>query len=284
MKNRLANNFTAKITWIDNQISMKENLGVRPDTNNVERVQCIPQQYFEEICTDTELEKFTTEINGVIFSRLSEEDREGARSFEELIDKYTRISEQNISLLQTNLSEVNRDIILLESKLSREYKTKQEALLQDAQNQFFAQINICPQEVKKPELPKDIQDQYDKVIEEIRSIENEIEEKQEEILEVNSVSKKFQHILEYIDEFENRIDKEIEQINIQVEEFDIKAEDIIKFTVDKGSIISKKRVIDKKLKELKETVEDEKDGLKVQKTETFNYMTHILENIKNGKK
>lgn len=264
LKNRLANNFTAKITWIDNQISMKENLGVRPDTNNVERVQCIPQQYFEEICTDTELEKFTTEINGVIFSRLSEEDREGARSFEELIDKYTRISEQNISLLQTNLSEVNRDIILLESKLSREYKTKQEALLQDAQNQFFAQINICPQEVKKPELPKDIQDQYDKVIEEIRSIENEIEEKQEEILEVNSVSKKFQHILEYIDEFENRIDKEIEQINIQVEEFDIKAEDIIKFTVDKGSIISKKRVIDKKLKELKETVEDEKDGLKVQ--------------------
>ena len=125
-------------------------------------------------------------------------------------------------------------------------------MLQDAQNQFFAQINICPQEVKKPELPKDIQDQYDKVIEEIRSIENEIEEKQEEILEVNSVSKKFQHILEYIDEFENRIDKEIEQINIQVEEFDIKAEDIIKFTVDKGSIISKKRVIDKKLKELKE--------------------------------
>lgn len=101
LKNRLANNFTAKITWIDNQVSMKENLGAQPDLNNVERVQCIPQQYFEEICTDTELEKFTTEINGVIFSRLSEEDKEGARSFEELIDKYTRISEQNISLMQT---------------------------------------------------------------------------------------------------------------------------------------------------------------------------------------
>lgn len=175
LKNRLANNFTAKITWIDNQVSMKENLGAQPDLNNVERVQCIPQQYFEEICTDTELEKFTTEINGVIFSRLSEEDKEGARSFEELIDKYTRISEQNISLMQTNLSEVNRDIISLESKLSREYKTKQEALLQDAQNQLLAQINICPQEVKKPELPQEVQEQYDKVIEEIGNIENEIE-------------------------------------------------------------------------------------------------------------
>ena len=92
-----------------------------------------------------------------------------------MIDKYTRISEQNISLMQTNLSEVNRDIISLESKLSREYKTKQEALLQDAQNQLLAQINICPQEVKKPELPQEVQEQYDKVIEEIGNIENEIE-------------------------------------------------------------------------------------------------------------
>lgn len=264
LKNRLANNFTAKITWIDNQVSMKENLGAQPDLNNVERVQCIPQQYFEEICTDTELEKFTTEINGVIFSRLSEEDKEGARSFEELIDKYTRISEQNISLMQTNLSEVNRDIISLESKLSREYKTKQEALLQDAQNQLLAQINICPQEVKKPELPQEVQEQYDKVIEEIGNIENEIEKKQEEILEVNSVSKKVQHILEYIDEVENRINKEIEQITLQVEDFDIKVEEVIKFTVDKSPIISKKEIIDKKLSELKETVEDEQNGLKVQ--------------------
>lgn len=170
LKNRLANNFTAKITWIDNQVSMKENLGAQPDLNNVERVQCIPQQYFEEICTDTELEKFTTEINGVIFSRLSEEDKEGARSFEELIDKYTRISEQNISLMQTNLSEVNRDIISLESKLSREYKTKQEALLQDAQNQLLAQINICPQEVKSQSYLKKYKNSMIKLLKKLETL------------------------------------------------------------------------------------------------------------------
>ena len=93
--------------------------------------------------------------------------------------------------------------------------------------------------------------QYDKVIEEIGNIENEIEKKQEEILEVNSVSKKVQHILEYIDEVENRINKEIEQITLQVEDFDIKVEEVIKFTVDKSPIISKKEIIDKKLSELK---------------------------------
>lgn len=113
-------------------------------------------------------------------------------------------------------------------------------------------------------LPQEVQEQYDKVIEEIGNIENEIEKKQEEILEVNSVSKKVQHILEYIDEVENRINKEIEQITLQVEDFDIKVEEVIKFTVDKSPIISKKEIIDKKLSELKETVEDEQNGLKVQ--------------------
>lgn len=70
--------------------------------------------------------------------------------------------------------------------------------------------------------------------------------------------------LEYIDEVENRINKEIEQITLQVEDFDIKVEEVIKFTVDKSPIISKKEIIDKKLSELKETVEDEQNGLKVQ--------------------
>lgn len=46
--------------------------------------------------------------------------------------------------------------------------------------------------------------------------------------------------------------------------FDIKVEEVIKFTVDKSPIISKKEIIDKKLSELKETVEDEQNGLKVQ--------------------
>lgn len=264
LKNRLANNFTAKITWIDNQETIKENLNILPDTNNVERVQCIPQQYFEEICTDTELEKFTTEINGVIFSRLSEEDKEGTSSFDELINKYTRISEQNISLMQTNLSEVNRDIISLESKLSKDYKVKQEAMLQDAKNQLIAQNSICPQEVKKPELPREIQEQYDKVVEEIKILENTIEEKQEAILEISAVSKKLQHIMEYIDEVENRIENEIEQINNQVVEFDIKIEDVIKFSIDKEPIKLKKQENDRTLKDLRDSIDNEDTGFKVQ--------------------
>lgn len=261
LKNRLANNFSAGITWADGQILLKENMGIQPDNNEVERVQCIPQQYFEEICTDTELKKFTTEINGVIFSRLSEEDKEGTDSFEELIDKYTKNSDQNITVLQADLSELNRSIIALESKMSKEYKMQQKALLSDAQNQLEAQNNICPKEIKKPELPKNVQEQYDQIINEINDLEEKIKNKREDILSASIVSKNLQHTIDYIVEAEKRINREIEQIGIQLKEFGVKVSDVVKFTVDKDKLIQVKELCDKNIENVKDELENQESGL-----------------------
>ena len=94
MKNKLASNFEASLIWENNGETTKKNLSDIPDVNNVERCQCIPQQYFEEICTDTEFKRFSDEINHVIFSRLTEIDKENCRGFDELIDKYTKSTEE----------------------------------------------------------------------------------------------------------------------------------------------------------------------------------------------
>ena len=262
LKNKLANNFCSKITWADGQIVCRDNLGILPNLNNVERVQCIPQQYFEEICTDTEIKKFTSEINSVIFSRLDDADREGAESFEQLINKYTKNADQNISLLQTHLSEINKEIILLESKLSKDYKLQQEALLEDAQNQFTAQEKIRPQEVTKPSLKPEVQQQYDNVVKEIGDIENKIEQKKEEIYKVASDAKKLQHLITRIDDLETRIENEIEQISYQVEEFDIKMNEVIKFEIDKIPILNKKKKKEEDEQNLRDYLDNKNTGLK----------------------
>lgn len=67
LKNKLASNFEATLIWENKGESIKKNLSDNPNINNVERCQCIPQQYFEEICTDTEFKRFSDEINNVIF-------------------------------------------------------------------------------------------------------------------------------------------------------------------------------------------------------------------------
>lgn len=125
-----------------------KNLAGIPDINNVERCQCIPQQYFEEICTDTELKRFSDEINNVIFSGLSEMDKENCRGFDELIDKYTKSADTNIGYLINDLTNVNREIIDKESKILSSYKTKQEGLLKDANTQLAAHMSIKPKQIE----------------------------------------------------------------------------------------------------------------------------------------
>lgn len=121
-KNKLANNFICELKWKNSEGKICKNLGDFPQLTNVERVQCIPQQYFEEICADTELQKFTEEINSVIFSRLSEAEKEEEVTLEALIDKYSKVSENRIQYLTIKLNEINKEIIELEKKLLPDYK------------------------------------------------------------------------------------------------------------------------------------------------------------------
>ena len=76
-QNKLAHNFEAQLRWKNGEIVQK-NLFDCSNEDAVERCQCIPQQYFEDICTDIEFKNFSREINGVIFSQLPEADKEGA--------------------------------------------------------------------------------------------------------------------------------------------------------------------------------------------------------------
>ncbi|MFH5975352.1 hypothetical protein ACHM2L_15890, partial [Clostridium perfringens] len=96
------------------------------------------------ICTDTELEKFTREINGVIFSRLSLEEKEGEKTLENLILKYTNSIENNINYFKVNLSRVNQEIVYLESKLKNSYNEQQKKLLEECQLKINAHEKIRP--------------------------------------------------------------------------------------------------------------------------------------------
>lgn len=263
-KNKLANNFICKMKWRNSEEEVCKNLGVQPDLTNIERVQCIPQQYFEEICTDTELQKFTEEINSVIFSRLSEEEKEGESTLEALIDKYSSASEKSIQYLFTNLNEVNKQIIELEKKLLPSYADSQKSLLKEATAQLDAHNKICPEKIEKPVLSGDIRIRYEQLEKEIEQLSKTIEDKEEEIVEKNKKSSILFRCLELIDEFENRIDTEKEKIGSHLEEFDININNIISVIINREPIEKKKKEIDDELYKVRNLINNENDGLKVQ--------------------
>lgn len=262
-KNRLASNFLCKMKW-KNSEEVYKNLGIQPEMTNIERIQCIPQQYFEEICTDTELQKFTEEINSVIFSRLSEEEKEGEASLENLIDKYSRVSENSIQHLSANLNEINKQIIELENKKLPTYAASQESLLKDAKSQLDAHDKICPSKMEKPVLSEDVRERYEQLEGAIKRLSDQIEEKEKRIVEISKDSNALSRSLEMIDEFENRMGSEIEKIRLNLEEFDICINDIINLKIDRQPIEEKKKKIDDELLNIRKQLNDKNTGLKAQ--------------------
>lgn len=276
LKSKLANNFVGKLKWKDEEDVIIRNLGDPPNITNVERVQCIPQQYFEDLCTDTELQKFACEINGVIFSRLSNEEKEGERSLEDLIERHSKVAETNISYLASDLNSINKQIIDIEKKLLPEYKDTQCAMLKDAKKQLDAHIKVCPKEVKKPELSQEIQNKYDEIIIEAENLKSKIEDIENQIFELSVNSSKLNLIIETIGEFENRILIEKDKIRQQIEEYNLNIDEIINIKIDKKSIQQKKNEIDTNLTKLRQKINDKENGLKKQLNDKENIKKTIL--------
>lgn len=264
LKNKLASNFEATLIWENKGESIKKNLSDNPNINNVERCQCIPQQYFEEICTDTEFKRFSDEINSVIFSRLDEMDKENCRGFDELIDMYTKSTEENIGFLINDLTNINREIIDKEEKLLPSYKTKQEALLKDANTQLEAHISIKPKKIDKPELPKEKQDMYDAVLEKIKEMSKENESENQKLFSLNENIRKIQNILEEVDEIQNRFAKSMEHINEELDEFDLSANTIFDLKVNKEAVNAKKAEIEQLIAEVRDRLKNPESGIEIQ--------------------
>lgn len=264
LKNKLASNFEATLSWENNGETTKKNLADIPDANNIERCQCIPQQYFEEICTDTELKRFSDEINNVIFSRLTEMDKENCRGFDELIDKYTKSADANIGYLINDLTNVNREIIDKESKLLSSYKTKQEALLKDANTQLEAHMSIKPNKIEKPELPQEKQEMYDIVLEKIKELTNLSEIENQKILSLNEKAHKLQNILDEIDEIQSRFEKTMESVNADLLEFDLNANTIFDLKINKEVVNTKKVEIDQLIVAVNDKLKNPESGIEVQ--------------------
>ena len=261
LKNKLATNFEATLIWKNNMESITKNLSETPDENSVERCQCIPQQYFDEICTDTELKRFSDEINNVIFSRLSDIDKEYCRNFDELLDKYTKTTESNIDFLINDLTNVNRDIIDKEEKQLSSYKQKQEALLKDANSKLEAHDSIKPKSVEKPVLPKEKQEIYDDIINNISDLTAKKEEETQNLRELTQKARKIKNILDEIDEIQNRFEKTMERMKDELSEFELDCKSIIELKIDKSNLILKKDEIDKLIEDSKNKLENPENGI-----------------------
>ncbi len=149
---RIAKHFEVEGVWEDGSQEVFS-LNGRPDPDSVELVKYIPQKYLERICTETEAgeqSEFQQELRKVVFSHVSDADKLGKESLEQLIEYKTEEIADRLNGLREEMSRINGDILGLEAKATAKYSAQIKAELELKQKELAAHLKNKPAPVEKP--------------------------------------------------------------------------------------------------------------------------------------
>lgn len=113
-KGGFATEFEATITWLNGKQETKS-LDSKIDQESIEKVRYIPQVYFEKLCNpDNENNEFQNELNSVIFSYLSDDEKQGFIDLESLIKEKEYSLNDSVLHFKNELNKINDEIAQLE--------------------------------------------------------------------------------------------------------------------------------------------------------------------------
>ncbi len=180
-----AENFHAEISWITNKKASKK-LSDRSDISLPESIRYLPQNYFEQLTNEIEIEKFRKEIEEVVFSHVEESDRLGKTSFSELEEFRTLQSKQEISALKKRLRELNIEITRYEAQGSPQFRRELEGQRRAKMDELAASDTSKPKEVTRPDQETDEQKQLAAQVETKTALLKTLSERGQQAVEVIS--------------------------------------------------------------------------------------------------
>jgi len=135
-----ARNFSATLVW-ESDIEVPKSLDEKATDGEIEDVKYLPQGQFERLTNEiNSAEEFQNEIEKVVFDHLDDSEKMGLQSFEELIESKKRIVDNEIDSLLDDLTSLNDQIIALEKKQTKTYKSELDNLNKKKQDELKALI------------------------------------------------------------------------------------------------------------------------------------------------
>ena len=128
-------------------------MNARSNVNGVELLRYIPQTYLEKVCTETEpgqQSEFQIELRKVIFSHISEADRLGKETLDQLIQYKTEELKGQIDNARREIARVNVELVRLEDKGTPQHIAQLEAKLRLKQQELKAHADNQPGKVEPP--------------------------------------------------------------------------------------------------------------------------------------
>jgi ABC-type lipoprotein export system ATPase subunit len=268
----LAQNFESTIIWEDgtpNTVNL--NNSFKTEEGVLERVKYLPQGYFEDLCNEFEsLNKFKHELENVVFQHLPDDEKFNKNTFEDLIEFRKRTVEKEISIIQTDISELNKVIISYEKKENKKYSD--EIKVKIAQKEAELKALQEPAKVEDPNknpeiaiLNKALLEKIQLIKKEIDDISNNIEKTKQEktdlVNEVADLNNIKDDITIVLNELKSIKEKHKSQLD---EKYKINIDEIIKVEANFSSI-------DKLIKKNEKSIDEKKIllGEKILKFDEF---------------
>ncbi|MFZ1990664.1 MAG: hypothetical protein WAW96_12930 [Alphaproteobacteria bacterium] len=261
---KLASNFEVVATWADGSTTT-HNLQDNPDPNRPEAIKYISQSYLETVCTETSADEssaFQHELRNVIFSHISEAQRLGKETLEELIEYKTEEINVEIARHKLDLSQKHSAIAALELKASPDFRLQVEEALKKKRQELEAHDAAKPTDVPKPDNLSEEQKAAYAAIENqlatdnaaVQAFELQITEgrrNQKVLAEQQSIAGKLEGRLSNI---ENEIKSQKQQSLSSFAALGLNVDDIITFKINRqplvdktAEIIAEKVAVDSKL-------------------------------------
>jgi ABC-type lipoprotein export system ATPase subunit len=170
-----AKSFNAELEWETGDTN-SSNLADDVDANAVARVKYLPQNYVERICNElgTEADRFTEELESVIFSHVDDAERLGQPSLNDLIEYRTGETQRAIDNLRARLRRCLGEYLGYAEAAKPANRTRMDNLLAQKKAELGAHTKVKPKEVAKPEASEEEQKRVDAIHAGIEKIANEI--------------------------------------------------------------------------------------------------------------
>lgn len=258
-KKGYAENFEANLVWTDGSgVNETMCLADEIDKNAPEKVRYLPQNYFERLTNDLKSEGFEDTLKGVIFAHMPEQYKLGCWSFDELIEKKTRVIDSDLRAIRNDVNKISESIIKLEEKKHPDYLNKINGQIKEKEKELKSHMANKPEQVADPS--KDHSPET----------EEKISKAYESIAQFNQQNIKLAEKIEGAKQRLNTVTKNKEEIKQLIDKTSQLELDLTKFKRENGDVFSKfklnideiikvsfdKKIIDEKLKEINKELDD----------------------------
>lgn len=287
---RVAKQFQATAHWADGTTSTRS-LNDKPDPNAVELVKYIPQTYLEKVCTETDpgqKSEFQRELRKVIFSHITEANRLGKSTLDELIEYKTEELVENLAAHRHEMSRINDELVRLETKGTAQSTSMLESQLGLKQKELTAHAANKPALVEMPNNQTPEQKAAAEAIAAglltertaLAGIEAQIQSqhaRQKVLTEHLATAKKLEGKLANFQAEHDRLQKDT---SADVKELSLIFSDLVKLSIDKDPLTKKQAAINKEKLSVDSTLQsDTADSLLKKKQECDARITALQETL-----